>query len=102
MTLISSRIPNDQVVSLRKGFLLHVAHSSLYHTGSSVWAKPLMIKYIYMGWGEAGFNCWGVRGPELILFLFYVNEPAVSLILPAFDDTGSLDFPPRQVVYPPV
>ena len=26
---------------------------------------------------------------------------AVSLVLPAFDDTGSLGFPPRQEVYPP-
>ena len=28
------------------------------------------------------------------------NAPAVSLVLPAFDDTGSLGSPPRQVVYP--
>ena len=28
------------------------------------------------------------------------NVPAVSLVLPAFDDTGSLGFPPPQVVYP--
>ena len=26
-----------------------------------------------MGWGRSGFNCWGVRGPALVLFLFYVN-----------------------------
>ena len=29
------------------------------------------------------------------------NTSAVSLILPAFDDTGSLGSPLRQVVYPP-
>ena len=29
------------------------------------------------------------------------NAPAASLALPAFDDTGSLGFPPRRVVYPP-
>ena len=29
------------------------------------------------------------------------NEPAVSLVLPAFDVTGSLGSSPRQVVYPP-
>ena len=29
------------------------------------------------------------------------NAPAVSLDLPAFDDTGSLGSPTRQVVYPP-
>ena len=28
------------------------------------------------------------------------NAPAVSLIFPAFDDTGSLGFHPRQMVYP--
>ena len=28
------------------------------------------------------------------------NAPAVSLVLPAFDDTGSLGFPPRHVIYP--
>ena len=29
------------------------------------------------------------------------NAPAVSLVLPVFDDTGSLGYPPRQVVCPP-
>ena len=24
-------------------------------------------------WGESGFNCWEVRVPALVLFLFYVN-----------------------------
>ena len=48
----------------------------------------------------------GIREAELKLtsfpsLLFYVNEPVVSLVLPAFDDTGSLDSLPRQVVYPP-
>ena len=57
--------------------------------------------YIIYRMGESGFNCWGVRGPPFVLFLFYVNVPVVSLVLPAFDDTGSLGFPLRQVVYPP-
>ena len=26
-----------------------------------------------MGRGESGFDCWGVRGPAFVLFLFYVN-----------------------------
>ena len=30
------------------------------------------------------------------------SAPAVSLVLPAFDDIGSPDSPPRQVVYFPV
>ena len=30
------------------------------------------------------------------------NSPAVSFVLPPFDDTGSQVSPPRQVVYPPV
>ena len=29
------------------------------------------------------------------------NAPTVSLVLPAFDDTGSLGFPPRRVFYRP-
>ena len=29
--------------------------------------------YIYMGWGKSGFNCWGVSGHTLVLFLFYMN-----------------------------
>ena len=29
--------------------------------------------YIYMGWGESGFNCWGVQWPASMLFLFYGN-----------------------------
>ena len=30
-----------------------------------------------MGWRESGFNRWGVRGPTLVLFLFYVNVSGV-------------------------
>ena len=55
---------------------------------------------MYLGWGQSGLNCWGVRGPAL-MFLFYVciwNGPMVSLVLPGFDFTGSLGSP-RQVVY---
>ena len=26
-----------------------------------------------MEWGESGLNCWGIRGPALVLFLIYVN-----------------------------
>ena len=26
-----------------------------------------------MGWGESRFNCWGIRGTKLMLFLLYVN-----------------------------
>ena len=26
-----------------------------------------------MEWGESGFNCWRVREPALVSFLFYVN-----------------------------
>ena len=50
--------------------------------------------------GVYEFNCWGVKWSALVLFLFYVNLSGMSLVLPAFDDTGSLDSPPRQVIYP--
>ena len=56
---------------------------------------------MYMEWGLSGSNCWGVKWPVLVIF-FYVNAPMVLLILSAFDNTGSLGSPPRQVVYPPV
>ena len=38
----------------------------------------------------------------LVLRVCIWNAHTVSLVLPAFDDTGSLGTPPRQVVYPPV
>ena len=57
-----------------------------------------------MGWGESRFNCWDVRGAHarviLVLGECIWNEPAVSLVFPAFDDSGTLGSPPRQVVYP--
>ena len=58
-----------------------------------------------MGWGKSGFNCGVGQGAYFVLFLLYVNVcgmnvPAVSLVLPAFDDTSSLGAPPRRVVYP--
>ena len=34
-----------------------------------------------MGLGESGFNCWGVKGYALLLFLFHVN---VSGMRPRF------------------
>ena len=37
----------------------------------------------------------------LVLRECIIYTPAVSLVLPAFDDTGFLGFPSRQVVYPP-
>ena len=37
-----------------------------------VWSF-FMTLFFLMGWGESGFNCWGVNGPALVLFLFYVN-----------------------------
>ena len=33
--------------------------------------------YIYMGWGEFRFNCWRVRWPGLMLFLFNVNVSGI-------------------------
>ena len=37
----------------------------------------------------------------LALREFIWDAPEVSLVLPVFDDTGSLSSPPRRVVYPP-
>ena len=35
----------------------------------------------------------------LVLLESIWNAPVVSLVLPAFDVTGSLGYPPRRVVY---
>ena len=47
----------------------------------------------------------GDQGPRALVILVLReciwNALAVSLVLPAFDDTGSLSSPQRQVVYPP-
>ena len=37
----------------------------------------------------------------IVLRECFWNAPAVSLVLPTFDFTGSLGSPPRQVVYSP-
>ena len=52
-----------------------------------------------MGWAESGFNCWV---SAIVLALYDCieciwNAPTVSLVLLAFDDTGSLGFPPLRV-----
>ena len=58
-----------------------------------------------MGWGESGFNCWGVQGTRdrviLVLRECIWNTSVVTLVLPGFNTAGSLGSPPRQVVYPP-
>ena len=41
-------------------------------------------------------KCWGIRGPALVSFSFYVN---VSGMRPAFEYTSSLGSPLRQVVH---
>ena len=54
--------------------------------------------------GECGFNCWGAQGARarvLVLHECIWNAPVVSLVHPAFDDTGSLGSPPGQVVHHP-
>ena len=44
----------------------------------------------------------GARGRVILVLRECIrNASAVSFVLPAFDDTGSLGSPPRQVVYPP-
>ena len=46
-----------------------------------------------MGWGVSGFTCWGIWGPTLLLFLFYVN---VSGMRPRF----RLPFQPLTIPAP--
>ena len=55
-----------------------------------------------MGWGKSEFTCQGVCAPVILVLRECIwNALAVSLVLPAFDDTDSLGSPPRQVVYQP-
>ena len=50
-----------------------------------------------MLWGQ------GARARVILVLRECIwNAPAVSLVFPAFDDAGSLGYPPRQVVYPSV
>ena len=44
----------------------------------------------------------GARARLILVLRKYIwNAPALSLVLPTFDDTGSLNSPPRRVVYLP-
>ena len=63
-----------------------------------------MVWNIYMGRAESlGSIVGGSRACPCIILVLYEctwNSPAVSLILQAFENTGSLGSPPHQVVYP--
>ena len=59
--------------------------------------------YIYIGWGSLGSIVGGQAARTRVILILREcvwNAPAVLLVLPAFDDTGSLGSPPHQVVYP--
>ena len=60
---------------------------------------------ILLGGGESGFNCWGVRGPALVLFLFYVNVsrmcPQSRLSSQPFTLLAPWVYPPHRVVFHP-
>ena len=62
-------------------------------------AEMQIIKKIIIIAGSRGEGSLEFRDRViLVLHECIRNVPAVSLVLPAFDNTGS---PPRQVVYPP-
>ena len=47
-------------------------------------------------------GCQGTCAGVILVLRGYIrNALAVSLVLPTFDETGSLGSPMRQVVYPP-
>ena len=58
-----------------------------------------------MGWGSLGSIVGGGEGARALIILVLHectwNAAAVSLVLPAFDDTGSIGSPPHHMVYPP-
>ena len=51
--------------------------------------------------GSIGGGSWARVRVIHVLRECIWDAPTVSLVLPVFDDTGSLGFLPRQVVYPP-
>ena len=58
-----------------------------------------------MGLGGVWVQLLGGQGARarviLVLRECIWNAPAVSLVLPVFDDAGTLGSPQRQVIYPP-
>ena len=64
----------------------------------------IIIIYIYgMGgvWAQLLGGGQGARAPVILaLREYFWNAPEDSLVLPAFDDIGSLGSPPHRVVYP--
>ena len=58
-----------------------------------------------MWWGVVCVQLLEGQGVRVCVILvlrgFFWNAPAVFLVLPAFDDTGSLGSPPSQMVYLP-
>ena len=82
----------------------------IYQIGSKIEMKQQIKNklyiYIYIsGVGGVWVQMLGDLGARVRVILVLREctwiAPAVSLVLPAFDDTGSLGSPPRQVVYPP-
>ena len=57
--------------------------------------------YIYIVCVQLLGRSGGLRCVILVLRECIWNTPEVSLVLPAFDVTGSLGSPSRQVVHPP-
>ena len=56
-------------------------------------------KNIYMGWGSLGSIAGSYGGTTCVIPVSCEciwSAPMVSLVLPAFDDTGSLGSPPNQ------
>ena len=63
------------------------------------------VEILNSGWGGGSLgSIFGMSRARVILVLRECiwNAPAVSLVLPVFDDTGSLGSPPRQLVSPRV
>ena len=46
-----------------------------------------------MGWGESGFTCCGVKGPTLVLFLFYVNVSGMKTRSPLSSHPMTIPIP---------
>ena len=88
--------PRDAMKAIRKRLSVHPKNYTIV-----MYTLTVRKKHIYRV-GESGFNCWGVRRPELVLFLFYVNVSGMHpFVLPAYEDSSSLGFHPHWLVYLP-
>ena len=55
-------------------YTLSTCHRAFLLALSYAFSRSIKPTYtLHLSWGKTGFNCWGVKGTALVLFLSYVN-----------------------------